>query len=1075
MATAASRTVARATLQHLLEPPVRLSEKEQRQAAFGILQRFARLSEEAFGCKATSNRVHVRRAVFHAAKDQSISAFVEDRLNGDVTMLHSLARLPCPVTIPDKTMLKTVVPESTPKRVIFASKALRRHFSLPETTSCRSCDKRSRCRWFKAPALEDVSTDLGHVVRVLFGMWQYARAHLRHPEAYPFYFQPVDLKSAEAIMDALTAHMQENLQHMLYSKIEIADEETASELLLKQAKKKLELQQAQAEEKLLALPQWMRETMRPAPGKHLRKAQRELIQRQSDIFPLENEDNKAAPKEKDEVWFEEGALPGEFLGEPLAADPAPLPGDSRSEESALAGPVTVVDAPEDLPVPRRFWHVKRSPKDQQYGHGKERVVANSDDVGEFSHLNADQLAHRVDLDREAGTTTDANRPTVEALLWEAAEPQTSPRGGYSIVNLLNKGTYLNVPEEALSFVSVPHGSLEGVHVYHDVLRETRGRSDLLLDPSVLEELWGPDGSLAGGHSGGHPDSGASRGGGGQDKDELPFLNRVPFDSGVGHSGGALPYARLPREMLLAKPAPVKPAPQRHQLPVDIGRGDLEREGQRDASGASAASGMSPRGNSDAELRIVELDVRVDSVTRYQHDEAKFVVTDTSNQHLFDDAEKLAARALAAAAEESAAVVAAGGPQAWQRRMPLQAATDNGSILDSSAGPDDADSARLAAWSARAQVSRSLEAESEKVATPQTEGESTEPAVGTVKGAAHDKSKRQFTVLQPAVDITFPGDSTRLDRISRRESEPEVVPQERRRQPHDEAFISTFRRPLQADTEGDPLGVAAPSVDIRALKAADDVRPDSSETSQAKDKQLSEVGLEEDSRYVMGGSLKFPKLPEVTATPMRRPPASASSAATSSAGRARVGGAPFGGSRHPDSGIDHAPTAAKMAQSSSSSSSALPFHSAYFGGGGGAPASSAGTAAAVASPTPTSQKSPIYRRLRQARTPTDLDDLLRPVEQSAPTPARGRGLGGHGKSGPGNTQGIGGGRIGEVTRPDDSSGSHDVSEGMQGQAQTTDTLRQNRNASIAMQQMLLKEQANQVVERFPNRRNQRQRR
>ena len=55
------------------------------------------------------------------------------------------------VTLPDKTMMDAQVPESAPKRIVFAGKVLRQHLSMTETQTCRSCIKRSRCRFFKMP------------------------------------------------------------------------------------------------------------------------------------------------------------------------------------------------------------------------------------------------------------------------------------------------------------------------------------------------------------------------------------------------------------------------------------------------------------------------------------------------------------------------------------------------------------------------------------------------------------------------------------------------------------------------------------------------------------------------------------------------------------------------------------------------------------------------------------------------------------------------------------------------------------------------------------------------------------
>ena len=42
-----------------------------------------------------------------------------------------------------------------------------------------------------------------HIGRVLFGMSQYARAHVQHPEHYPWYFTADNLASATILLNAL--------------------------------------------------------------------------------------------------------------------------------------------------------------------------------------------------------------------------------------------------------------------------------------------------------------------------------------------------------------------------------------------------------------------------------------------------------------------------------------------------------------------------------------------------------------------------------------------------------------------------------------------------------------------------------------------------------------------------------------------------------------------------------------------------------------------------------------------------------------------------------------------------------
>ncbi|CAJ1344780.1 unnamed protein product [Effrenium voratum] len=175
----------------------------ERSLAFRLLQEFSQFAERACGCKALSNRAQVRRAVFHTTQSIDWDAFVEKRLQKDLSSIESIARMECPVTLPDKTMLALKVPESAPKRIIFAGKVLRKHLALTETLTCRGCHKRSRCRWFKAPPDAELTAGVRHVGRLLLGMGQYARAHLQHPETYPWYFNEANLEGARTLMRAI--------------------------------------------------------------------------------------------------------------------------------------------------------------------------------------------------------------------------------------------------------------------------------------------------------------------------------------------------------------------------------------------------------------------------------------------------------------------------------------------------------------------------------------------------------------------------------------------------------------------------------------------------------------------------------------------------------------------------------------------------------------------------------------------------------------------------------------------------------------------------------------------------------
>lgn len=524
--------VSRALLRQLA-PQRQYSKAESRDAAFGFIQRFSKFAEKTCGCTAISHRVHVRRAVFHAAKDVDLAPFVTHTLGGNALPLESIAKMPCPVQARDKTMVRVRVPESSAKRIIFAAKALRRHFSLSETQTCRGCEKRSRCKFFKTPHEEGIHADVGHVCRVLFGMAQYARAHLQRPDVFPMYFSAENIGSAGQLMDAIGDHLRNARGHPLYSDLGVADDATAREVLLRQAQKQMEKKQQVAEERLLSLPQWMRDTLQPLPGRGMLRKQRALLQQLGEGASEVNDGDGIRPSQRRRFeddnkgeWAEEGAMPGEPLVA-LAADPVPLvapplkPGEGE-------GPVNVLnERVKDLPIPRRFRHV--SPEVSR-GAGPEFSSTLGGRVCGIYKIDGGGMGHRIDLDAVADGATAR-----DDVVGSKEERFVEMQGGYSIVDFLKADSFGNVPKEALQYVSLSPRALEGVQRYDG------GDSAIQINPELLEKLWNRN--PAG-------------------KDELPFLSRIPFDSGVGRSGGSAPISSLPRHLLVSELEPIVPPPSR---------------------------------------------------------------------------------------------------------------------------------------------------------------------------------------------------------------------------------------------------------------------------------------------------------------------------------------------------------------------------------------------------------------------------------------------------------------------------------------------------------------------------------
>mmetsp|Transcript_83080 Transcript_83080/g.231151 ORF Transcript_83080/g.231151 Transcript_83080/m.231151 type:complete len:284 (-) Transcript_83080:56-907(-) len=121
-------------------------------------------------------------------------------------------------------------------------------------------------------------------------------------------------------------------------------------------------------------------------------------------------------------------------------------------------------------------------------------------------------------------------------------------------------------------------------------------------------------------------------------------------------------------------------------------------------------------------------------------------------------------------------------------------------------------------------------------------------------------KRQAVgVLAHVIDVGMLSDANRLEKIGQVDADVDVPVRQAKPLPQDEGFVSAFRRPLGSPTEPgeDPLGPAAPGVDVQAIRAAAAPPPDRGVDVPG--------GLEQDRDYVFGGGLKFPKLPEQPAS------------------------------------------------------------------------------------------------------------------------------------------------------------------------------------------------------------------
>ncbi|CAE7403102.1 unnamed protein product [Symbiodinium sp. KB8] len=693
------------------------------------------------------NRAEIRRSVFHATDRIDWKEFVEQRLHNDLSAVESIARMECPasstavvlgmrmlnvsncgvgmcdradiqpqVTLPDKTMIDAQVPESAPKRIVFAGKVLRQHLSMTETQTCRSCIKRSRCRFFKmppeaGPIRNDIritshrlrSPEAGmtvgvkHIGRVLLGMSQYARAHVQHPEQYPWYFTSGNLASASVLLNALEEQLVTEGPGLTWSDVELADEGTAREVLLREAQRREERRHAAREERFLSLPQWMRETLQPIPSRGMTARQRELLAESG--IDMGNSSVEApielvASDEKD--WVEEGAVPGQPTG-PMVVDPAPAPMPLQ----ATAGddtdrPLVDVGDAQELPVVRRFKHLPGKPSEAPVRQFNS--MTGLETTGIFRRLGEFE-GHRIDLD-EVGLEPE------EPSRWEEIRPEGGNsrkleevglklKGGYTISELVGANSF----QEAQHLLSLSPAGLEGVHHYNANI------SPKIVSQEALEEIWSV---------------GEERG----VKDELPFLRRVAFDTPVPYSSsGSVTPERLAADKLLAQPEP-------ELLPAALRDSHVQGAGPKES--------------------VMDLD------------------EPPEDDSIFDLDARLASDAMRLQRTAAMNTVDASHPPVSAEPEPK-------------ADPGENEERRFQAWQ-------------------------------------HRSKTRGVGVFDPTVDFKYMSDPNRLEQAGDLDAETSgIYFRSSRPLPQDEDFVSTFRRPLDAEADHAPLGPNAATVDVQALK------------------------------------------------------------------------------------------------------------------------------------------------------------------------------------------------------------------------------------------------------------------
>ncbi|CAK9012656.1 Hypothetical protein (Fragment) [Durusdinium trenchii] len=408
----------------------------------------------------------------------------------------------------------------TPDAALRWHKVLRKHLGIAESQSCRSCLRRARCRYFKLPPEPEMQLGVRHIGRVLLGMAQYARAHLQFPDAYPWYFSDANLASARHLMQAIEEHTTKTEGvPFFYSDVELADEGTAREVLLREAQRKEEKRMGELEERLLSLPQWMRETLQPIPGPGMTARQRSILSEKG-IKEVDAEDAYLDEEKPEKDWIEEGAQLGELHGSPLF-DPLPDADASHaSGKSSSLRPLVEVESVQEKPMVKRFVHLPGGPKEKPVSivDARTGVPASGLWVGDEGHrIDLDD----IEVDQEEMRKWEEIKPNAPNLEGKMDSLGVKLKGGYTLSELV-----VSSPGEAKHLVSISPCGLEGVHYY------SCGVSPKIVHSESFEEVW-KKGQLR------------------NKKDELPFLRRIFFDTRQPHeSGRAVPPPKLDEDLEL---------------------------------------------------------------------------------------------------------------------------------------------------------------------------------------------------------------------------------------------------------------------------------------------------------------------------------------------------------------------------------------------------------------------------------------------------------------------------------------------------------------------------------------------
>ena len=299
-----------------------------RNLAEGFNKIFSSFAVEICGCENPADRVHLKKSVWQQTVGMRLLKF-EKRDNRD--SIVRIAQMECPVTIFPKSS-----DESSPSKIILSSKLLRAHFGVNESTTCRGCSKKGRCPFVhKTVANKNSKTSLGALTKVLFGIAQSCRLHLKEPEKYAFLMSAEEVEAAAELTENLRVFLEPSALERQLRNVPVADRNAVRAIVKKQLRKKEAVETEIKKKRKDGMSEWMRQQIG------------EPIEATTQTIPADDTKQLKFDIDADD-WIPEEKVE-EFSQTNLKFEDIKVPPAVETTE-----PSTILDSLHDLPIVKRF-------------------------------------------------------------------------------------------------------------------------------------------------------------------------------------------------------------------------------------------------------------------------------------------------------------------------------------------------------------------------------------------------------------------------------------------------------------------------------------------------------------------------------------------------------------------------------------------------------------------------------------------------------------------------------------------------------------------------------------------------